>query len=519
MKTRLASSEHSRASTPPARVNAPVPQRRRNSAPAGGLPERTSAADPGYAELVSAAQGASPRKQSPSSVLEDHGKDMEIAGFGNTPKAMGKVLRERFPKGPLPTPQQAQLLRALSRHEGGKKWLRKAGLSPYDEAVAYLRAHDYNDWLKREAQDRVWLGYIAWRQFGQIDEKVVRGTPPYNLGRSMDSKDNSLSDAKREEYKAAIDRDLRDAWKKTLASPGAALDEKAEAARDRAASAQYILKRVLLLLHAGLKVYDKERREHLDYTGAVARALSHGGRVNIRIPSLATPDSKDAYALMDWLGVTKGGQQREDIGIKKRSFGTHHLAIGKNKGGREAKFREQGSQGAAYKSKAGSTKQLGLDLAVGGLGEKDFNNDVILPDGAHGHMLIFYRPPTLVRDGGLMIGIETTGPGAHSTVGYKHTFKSSEATSNPESSFGGLKADNVGEGAAAKVTWYYRHKNKNRPDAETNARLVDLRNVNGGAWLDHLETLKEQFNGLVRTKGELNALEHLIGERGSLDDQ
>jgi hypothetical protein len=246
----------------------------------------------------------------------------------------------------------------------------------------------------------------------------------------------------------------------------------------------------------------------------------------VRIPALNS-GHETGYELLNWLGITDAkGNRLKQKGIFKRAFGTHHTAISKNKSdSTPGKFREQGGAGAAVRSKFGSTQLFGVNLAVGGLGQRDFNGDVILPDGAHGHLLLVFRPPEANRDGALQIGIETTGPHAKSTVGYKHTAQSSEATANPESSFGGLKTDKIGSGSAATLKWFGRYKDgdeRHRSDEETNARMVDL-NTMGGQWLNNLEQLEQDFNQLSEQvdgqEEQLTLLESLVGEKQALRDQ
>jgi hypothetical protein len=325
--------------------------------------------------------------------------------------------------------------------------------------------------------------------------------------------------------------------------------ENPDKAIERHASANDILKRVLLLLHSGLQLYDKEDQQHNDYTGSVARALSHGGRVNIRIPSLVSK-KENAYALTDWLGITKKGGKVSTKGpVGTRSFGTHHVEIGKNdeEDGEvipgTGSFRETGSTTASGKN-IGNTELYGMDLSVGGIGKLDFNGDVILPDGAHGHMFIGYRPPTLNKDGALQIGIETTAPGAGSTVGYHHGPESSEATANPESSFGGLKQDKIGDqvtpgakiGGSSntikskkeKVTYdmqkyktrVKKEKSKDKSgggkkkidDMSTMGRYVDLYGKHGRNWLHHLDNLEEAFELLHQERGTVTAYKDLINK-------
>jgi hypothetical protein len=151
------------------------------------------------------------------------------------------------------------------------------------------------------------------------------------------------------------------------------------------------------------------------------------------------------------------------------------MKIGENKRGPgTGSFVEEGGKPASMANKTSKgVKLFGLDLAAGGLGRRDFNGDVILPDGAHGHMFIGFTKPTKKTDGALQIGLETTGPGVDGLVGNKHNWLSTEATANPESSFFGHKMQKIG-GGGLKV----------------NQRLVDLNKVQtdaGQKWLAVLD--------------------------------
>ncbi len=495
-----------------------------------------------------AAEGKSETADTPESLAawaqDKHSGLLGSAGLDADPRQANKVIAAKFPKGPGLSTAQYRLVDKFSnlRSIKGANWLSHAGMFTVPRAEEYLEDHKFQTWLRLDAANRVLLAYIAWRRRGDLGEDVVAGTPPYNLGRSMDAKDKKVKRRDQKDIKEAIDEDIRGQWLKTLANPsdgdkyrarqgiraGGALDHK-QSAMDEAdvmqthASAQVVLERVLLMLHAGLQVYNDKEGEHQDYKGSVVRALSHGGRVTVRVPQIVK--KKDANRLMEWLGVTsKSGKLKKGNGFFKRAFGTHHQAIGKNEKGVDGKrvagtgkFREQGGKGAAIDSKVGSTQLFGLNLAAGGLGKRDFNGDVILPDGAHGHLLLVWRPPTTDRDGALQIGIETTGPHAPSTVGYTHNAQSSEATANPESSFGGLKADKVGDGSPDVLGLRLKAKSeqRHRDDAKTNARLVDLTKM-GDKWLDDLKELESQFQDLKKSVS--NANEYLVGTREDLKD-
>ena len=180
------------------------------------------------------------------------------------------------------------------------------------------------------------------------------------------------------------------------------------------------------------------------------------------------------------------------------------MNIGDNKKGvaGTGSFVEEGGKGASMSNKTSrGVKLFGLDLAAGGLGKRDFNGDVILPDGGHGHMFIGFTKPTTKKDGALQIGIETTGPGADSLVGYKHDWNSTEATANPESSFYGHKMQKIGGGKLG-----------------TNQRLVDLNKLQadeGKKWTEYLDELGTALDdALVNMAGQERPVYELItGQR------
>ncbi len=215
-------------------------------------------------------------------------------------------------------------------------------------------------------------------------------------------------------------------------------------------------------------------------------------RLLIRIPALTGQNKRDgAYALTDWIGITDQGKKVD--AVKSRGFGTHHMNIGENKRGPgTGSFVEEGGKPASMANKTSKgVKLFGLDLAAGGLGRRDFNGDVILPDGAHGHMFIGFTKPTKKTDGALQIGLETTGPGVDGLVGNKHNWLSTEATANPESSFFGHKMQKIG-GGGLKV----------------NQRLVDLNKVQrdaGQKWLAVLDEFATDLDAHARARDRSGA--------------
>jgi hypothetical protein len=509
---------------------------------------------------------------------QNHADDLAAMDWSTNPWYTGNILNGQFPKGPLLTGAQLLKIDEFSRSDEGSGWLSAAGILTIEEAIEYLVKHKYQTWLKLEASSRLLLASLAWkyREDYGIPLEAVVDTPPYRLGRSMEVK--SLSDkdqgqrARKGQLRQEVDSDIRKEWLKTFVDMDSEQEigshglqsgvqqtirsgamkkatkstKSPDKANVRNIMANDILKKVLLLLHSGMQLYSKKSFRHEDYSGPVARALSHGGRVNIRIPSLAN-STDNPYTLTDWLGITTGGGSLDKTGpVDTRPFGTHHIEIGENaRHGNTSvpgtgSFRETGATTASGKN-MGNTELYGVDLAVGGMGKRDFNGDVILPDGAHGHLFIGYRAPTMTKDGALQIGIETTAPGAPSTVGYHHGPESSEATANPESSFGGLKQDKIGDQITPKAklggsstTMKYKDTEtihdsntfkshtitsedsitvkEHIDDEATMGRFVNLHGKHGNNWLSHLQKLEESFNILQQETSTVQAYEDLIGE-------
>ncbi|MGA5135429.1 PE-PGRS family protein [Streptomyces olivoreticuli] len=414
-----------------------------------------------------------------------------------TPGEVKEILVKRLTQGPTFSDEEVLIIRRLSWV--APDWLNEVGIGRYEEARNYTNRKEYRNWLQLEPGRRLLRATLEWNNYQRAQNKELAdapaeppNTPAYTLGRSLMIQGGSLSGEQLKKATVERDKQILQAFVKTLQQPDLARPEATQYAAENS-QARAILTRIFLILQNGLKVYQKTGRHHVDFKeGDVARALAHGGRVNIRIPQLR---DESPYALTDWLGMTRQGEPQGPV--RRRSFGTHHMQIGKNPGGvaGTGKFKEMGGAMASIRNKFTKGVNLyGLDLAASGLGNLDFNGDVILPDGGHGHMFIGFTPPGRNRDGALQVGIETTSPGGHSPVGYVHNWRSSEATANPESSVHGHKSEKIGEGKLA-----------------TSQRLVNLGEFGTeGRWLpflDELETL--WYHKLAATEGNPDELRKL----------
>ncbi|MFF7364300.1 PE-PGRS family protein [Streptomyces sp. NPDC008125] len=444
------------------------------------------------------------------------------------PARLRKTLDRRVMRGEPFNSQDLADIRKLS--EVNPQWLEEVGIGTYQQAESYTEG-GFKDWLRLPAGKRVLTATLAVR----ADHPAVREarqappiSPDYTLGRFMLTRAPGTSPEERKLLERERDQQIRETAVDTLHPAGMAAGRRhpdgisgsgptegkgasasasdASDVTSRDAQAREILTRVLLVLRHGLKLYDPEAGAHVaDYEKDVVRALAHGGRVNIRIPALRSAD-EPAYSLPHFLGVTQDDRANTPAqGVSERSFATHRTAIGANKGDKPGAFKEKGGIAASLTNvlSVGADRPdlWGQNISGGGLGSKDWNGDVVLPNGSHGHMLLVHHRPTMKKDGSLQIGIETLAPHAASPVGYQHDFRSTEATANPESVLHGHKGDKVGSGGLGK-----------------NERLVQLGEMGGGDWRVFLDGIKTEWDAMLAAtedgSKERRALyEELVGPR------
>ncbi|HTN84021.1 MAG TPA: hypothetical protein VL242_10055, partial [Sorangium sp.] len=437
--------------------------------------------------------------------------DLRAGGFPRDPGTAKEHIGRRFPKGQLLSDAEWSAFEQLSSTPAGQSWLNASGMLTLDEVTKYLSGKDDDNPERfrgfhqlHKASKVVLASYVSRQMNGGEDGQRFEGTPPAAVAISMEAR-HTTDTARKAVLEQLIDQGIVKQWSNTLEytepndDANTAIDKGAvpdpqkklfqqpkklskEQVVDRHRQSLEVLKNVFHLLQEGAEIYDDSAKSHVPLEDApVSKLLSHGGRVNVQVPAGSPP-----YQLTELLGITdSNGNPR--TGVFKRSFGTHHVALS------DGKFKEEGGHFAAVKSKLDDTELYGINLAVGGLGLKDFNGDVILPDGAHGHMFIGYRPPRPGRPGALQIGMETTGPGAPSTVGYVHNVFSTEKTANPISSVGGLKQDKIGD------------------DQIKNARTVDLNKL-GSDWATTLRNRADRFEQDLALRGK-DALTELVGPR------
>ncbi|MFF8592107.1 DUF4157 domain-containing protein [Streptomyces sp. NPDC015220] len=425
------------------------------------------------------------------------------------PARLRKTLDRRVMRGEVFSNQDLDDIKHLS--EANQRWLEEVGIGTYEQAESYTKGR-FDDWLTLPAGKRVLTATLAVRANHPAVREAGRATPispDYTLGRFMLTQSPGTSAEEKRDLERERDQQIRETAVDTLhpagipperlhpdgipaTGPTTAKGKGRSTAPDYAAQdvrAREMLTKVLLILQNGLKLYDPKAGAHVaDYEKDVIRALAHGGRVNIRIPALSSADAP-AYSLPEFLGVTQDDRTNARAGdVVDRGFATHRTSIGTNKEGKPGAFKEKGGPLASLTNMvsvgADRPDLWGQNISGGGLGSKDWNGDVVLPNGSHGHMLLVHHRPTTRKDGSLQIGIETLAPHATSPVGYQHDFRSTEATANPESVLHGHKGDKVGSGGLGK-----------------NERLVELgemgRSHASGDWRVFLDEIKAQWDAAL----------------------
>ncbi|MFM9700572.1 eCIS core domain-containing protein [Streptomyces europaeiscabiei] len=446
------------------------------------------------------------------------------------PARLRKTLDRRVMRGETFNDQDLDDIKHLSQVNA--QWLEAVGIGTYEQAEKYAQGR-FDTWLTLSAGKRVLTATLAVRANHPGVREAGRGTPispDYTLGRFMLTQAPGTSPEEKQSLERERDQQIRETAVDTLhpagipserlhpdgipeAGPTTAKGKGRSTASDFAAKdarAREMLTKVLLILQNGLKLYDPKAGAHVaDYEKDVIRALAHGGRVNIRIPALRSAD-EPAYSLPEFLGVTQDDRTNTRAGdVIDRGFATHRTSIGSNKEDKPGAFKEKGGPLASVTNMlsvgADRPDLWGQNISGGGLGSKDWNGDVVLPNGSYGHMLLVHHRPTMRKDGSLQIGIETLAPHATSPVGYEHDFRSTEATANPESVMHGHKGDKVGSGGLGK-----------------NERLVELAEMgkahSSGDWRTFLDEIKKQWDAaLAETEDGSQArralYEGLVGPR------
>ncbi|MDT9294240.1 eCIS core domain-containing protein [Arthrospira platensis] len=314
------------------------------------------------------------------------------------------------------------------------------------------------------------------RDLGIKDEKF-RQTPGYLRHEAKEMKKakeeyekaaktdpNSEDTKKKKENYEAVKKGIYDKdtemWEKTLNNDLTTIPESnqkiAKKYQEQTDSAIAILKRVFIVLQHGLMYRDdQDKPKFEEWQENVAVALSHGGRVMINLPPLGGTEKQHEFIY--WLlggTVQKDKPKSHDhkdvdtssdyyrAQVDTRIASSHDVEVTKNS------LKELKGDTLDI---VGTIKHYGMDIPLGGLGNEDMAGDVILPDGRHGHMYIYYRPPSSKEPGSVLIGAETSRMAHTDVFGMYHDQRGAPAE---VSSTGTSKAGRIGAEFGGRVVDY-----------------------------------------------------------------
>lgn len=200
--------------------------------------------------------------------------------------------------------------------------------------------------------------------------------------------------------------------------------------------AHTLLKSVLLLYFGDISYRDKQDKQFHSWrelhahskleTFPIASVLLHGSRALIEFPS------EISEQLIKWLIPDQTSWRHAAThGIK-----TTHVEESQSLANKPPKYLQEikvGLLGAGYQTAAqmlpGSMYQhYGIDVALGGAGNKNHYSDVIIePNGEHGHLYVYHAAEE-GEHGGLLLGIEQSAPGKSDQYGGSHDMGASPKT-------------------------------------------------------------------------------------------
>lgn len=311
----------------------------------------------------------------------------------------------------------------------GTKALTDRQLMDHPAMVVYATGPNFNNWETLPKPTRLQVASYQWVSHNPAGGVDMSNKPGYWKARSIDA--NSTSATAAASRQAIYDRD-RDIWISTLSEPTAAAIANIPPANiaflTLDTNVRQILQRIFALLHLGLQ-YRNGATPYQAWTQHVAVALSHGGRINVKIPQ------NTGDVILNWIFIDDA--IKNAAGVKTRSSSTHNIKTTK-----DGVFEEK-----KVLFKLVGMTHYGLNLAVGGIGNPDVNGNPILPNGSYGHLYMGYRKPKADQIGGLLIGVENDEYGKTNPLGHTHT--AAPPTTAEMSPTGGLKIDRIGNPAGA----------------------------------------------------------------------
>lgn len=207
--------------------------------------------------------------------------------------------------------------------------------------------------------------------------------------------------------------------------------------------ARTLLKSILLLYFGDISYRDKQDKQFHSWrelnrnseleSFPIAAILLHGSRALIEFPSEVNAQ------IIDWLIVNKADWRHAAThGIEPIDEETSKSAensVAKHLQEIKVSLLEAGCQIAAQMLPGVTYQHYGINVALGGAGNLNpVSQQIIEPNGEHGHLYVHYHMAKEGEYGGLLLGIEQSAPGKSDQYG---GFHDPGASAKPYSASGG----------------------------------------------------------------------------------
>lgn len=169
---------------------------------------------------------------------------------------------------------------------------------------------------------------------------------------------------------------------------------------------QLMMAKIMFLSQLGNFQKTEDSGEKSVFDSTISEAFAHGGRTG-----MVFPRGKEQDKLFDSIF---GRDMSADSGIEGRSFATHSVS--------QRTYHKDGTVKSEFKEKSGTSasKQYGINIAVGGIGEKGPNGKTVLSKGSNGHMYMNIKKGDEKTSGSLLVGVENSAPGEKGVLGHSH---------------------------------------------------------------------------------------------------
>ncbi len=235
-------------------------------------------------------------------------------------------------------------------------------------------------------------------------------------------------------------------------------------------------KRLLLMQMSNFKQVE-DTGISKDWKKSMAVAVSHCSRIVFTLPG----EKKEEYRSKEkidnmWKSIMFNDGGSNAAQNNRRTSSTHSLKC------RTLKDDENYEIGTKEKKVLFNLiSQRGMNVAVGGLGNKGIGGKMLKNNGSCGHMYSMRKRGNVGEYGAMLVGFESDAPGEMNQLGHKHSKK---ATGEKASSFGGQRTDEIG--------------------AKYGGRQCDLKEFSATQITEYMETLERfMLNNMLTQRGEI----------------